>query len=212
MKKVFLICLFLIGMMLTMQINAQTNTSFGVKLNGNMTNLRMTEMKNKNNSFGPGVSVGGFTRLEFSKYFALQPELMLSYSQGKIKITDEKLNYKYSSVNLPVYAVGQLEVGNGKFLLGVGPVIGYGFDAGSGKVKAGNASEIDDFWKPDKDNNIKLDLNQWYSGVVAFIGYELHSGLSFHAGYQGVQDFYSSKRKDKKMDIHTISLGLGYRF
>ena len=32
-------------------------------------------------------------------------------------------------MQLPVYAIGQTELGNGRFYGGVGPFVGFGFDA-----------------------------------------------------------------------------------
>lgn len=192
--------------------HAQGKVSLGVKLNGNMTNLKFTKLKDKNNTFDPGVSFGGFAKIELSKHFVLQPELILGYTEGKIKIGSEKVKYEYSSVEVPIYAIGQIELGNGSFFFGIGPTIGYGFDSGDAKFKIGNSSYFDDFFDRDSDDNFKLGLNHWYHGGGGIVGYELHNGLTFHAGYQGTRDFHSERKKKKKMETHTISVGVGYKF
>ncbi|MDL2303334.1 PorT family protein, partial [Dysgonomonas sp. OttesenSCG-928-D17] len=199
---------------LALHVNAQTKASFGLKLNGNMTNLRLIKMNDKNNRFEPGASLGGFVKIEFSRNFALQPELMMSYTEGKIKIGGEKAKYEYSSVEVPVYAIGQFEAGNGKFFFGLAPIVGYGFDSNDAKVKIGNGElpSLDDFWEVDSDNYIKLGLNHWYYGGAIIAGYELQSGLTFHAGYQRTHDFRSDSKKRSKIETHTISLGIGYKF
>lgn len=212
MKKIILTCLLLVGGSLAMHINAQTKTSFGLKIDANMVNLKLTKMKNKNNSFDAGASLGGFTKIEFSENFALQPELMMSYTERKIKIGDERLKYKYSSVEVPIYALGQLEAGRGKFFFGMGPIIGYGFDSDDAEVKIGNSPELDDFFELDSDNYIQLGLNHWYYGGGFIWGYELHNGLTFHVGYQRTHAFRSENKKKSKIEVQTISLGIGYKF
>ncbi len=214
MKKIILTCLLIIGGIFVTHINAQKKTSFGLKLNGNMTNLKIKKMKEENKTFDPGASLGGYLKIELSKNFALQPEIMMSYTQGKIKIANEKLKYEYSSVEVPIYALGQFEAGSGKLFIGLAPIVGYGFDTNDAKVKIGNAElpNLDDFWVIDKDNYVKLGLNHWYYGGGAIIGYELQKGLTFQAGYQRTHDFRSSNKKKSKVETHSINVGIGYRF
>lgn len=214
MKKIILASTLLICSMLAMHVDAQTKTSFGLKLNGNVTNLKLMKMQNKNNRFEPGANLGGFVKIEFSKSFALQPELMMGYTEGKIKIGDEKAKYEYSSVEVPVYAIGQFEAGAGKFFFGLAPLVGYGFDSNEAKVKIENGElpNLDDFWEVDADNYAKLGLNHWYYGGALIVGYELQNGLTFHAGYQRTHDFRSDSKNRSKVETHTISLGIGYKF
>lgn len=211
MKKIILTCLLTTGVIFATHVNAQTKTSFGIKLNGSMTNLKMEKMKDKNNTFDPGVSLGGYTKIELSKNFALQPELMMSYTEGKIKIGGEKVKYEYSVVEVPIYALGQFDAGNGKFFFGIAPLVGYGFDSSDGKVKIGNVN-LDDFWETDSDGYVKLGLNHWYYGGAVMVGYELQNGLTFQAGYQRTHDFRSQKENRSKIETHSISLGIGYKF
>lgn len=214
MRRLIFACTLFIGSTLAMHVNAQTKTAFGLKLNGNMTNLRLLKMKDRNNRFEPGVNFGGFMKIELSKNFVLQPELMMGYTEGKINIGDEKAKYEYSSVEVPVYAIGQFEAGSGKFFFGLAPIVGYGFDSNDAKVKIGNGDlpNLDDFWTVDSENYAKLGLNHWYYGGAIMVGYELQNGLSFQAGYQRTHDFRSDSKKRSKIETHTISLGIGYRF
>lgn len=93
----------------------------------------------------------------------------------------------------------------------MGPLVGYGFDSSDGKVKIGNAN-LDDFWGTDSDGYAKLGLNHWYCGGAVIVGYELQNGLTFQAGYQRTHDLLSDNKKRSKVEIHSISLGIGYRF
>ncbi|WP_308756584.1 porin family protein [uncultured Bacteroides sp.] len=201
MKKVIFTAILAIGSVFTFTVNAQTTTSFGVKLSGNLTNVKVSDLQNGSNSFKPGVSVGGFAKIEFGEHFALQPELLLSYMDTKTDTTDGKIRFKYASVEIPVYAMEQLNWGKGKVFIGVGPNVGYGFSADT-KTEG----------LPDWDTNAnKLELSHWYMGGGAMVGYEFRMGLSISAGYKLTYDL-SSKNKASGTDTQTISLGVGYRF
>lgn len=216
MKKIILMCILLVG--IGIGANGQS-TSFGLKLNGNLTNLKLTKLKDKNNNFDPGIALGGFMKIEFGQNFALQPELLMNYSEGKIKIGNEKLKYEYCSVEVPIYGLGQFEINYGKLFFGMGPVIGYGFDSDDAELKIGNSDwDWDDYFdfknkkNSDSDKKVGLNLNHWYMGGGLLVGYEHKSGLMAHAGYQMAYDLGSKSRKKTKIDTQTISLGVGYKF
>lgn len=215
MRKIILTCMLLLGASYVIQSNAQTKASFGLKLNGNMTNLKFKDAKNSNNHFDYGASFGAFTKIDFSKNFALQPELMMNYAEGKIKIGEGKLKYKYSSVEVPIYALGQFDLGSGKFFFGMGPIIGYGFDSDDAEFKIGKDIDWEDWngWLDfSNSDKINLGLNHWYYGGAVMIGYELNRRLTFHAGYQRTHDFRSKRQNKSRIETHLISLGVGYIF
>lgn len=200
MKKIILTLAILISGGYLMSTNAQTSASFGVKLSGNLTNVKLSDSQNKN-SFKPGVSLGGFSKIEFNENFALQPELSFSYTENKIRLADEKTKFKYASVEIPVYAVGQIQLESGKLFLGLGPHIGYGFSIDS-KTEA---------IPEGAPGNNKIELDHWYMGGSAMVGYEFNNKISIHARYQMGWDL-SSKNKNNDIRTQTISLGVGYRF
>lgn len=201
MKKIILTSIVAICGTFMMSLNAQTTTSFGVKLNGNLTNVKLTNWQGDNSSFRPGASLGGFSKIEFNKNFALQPELLLSYTERKIRTGEERTRFKYGSVEMPVYGLGQIDAGSGKVFLGIGPHIGYGFsiDSRTEKLPEGHPG----------DN--KLESSHWYMGGGIIGGYEFKNGISISAGYKLGYDL-SSKNKKSGVDTQTISLGIGYRF
>lgn len=201
MKQIILAAIFTLGSTLALTVNAQTNTSFGIKLNGNLTNVKVSNFQNGNHSFKPGASLGGFAKIGFGTHFALQPELLFNYTERKINTVDEKIKFKYASVEIPVYAIGQFNLGRGKVFVGAGPNIGYGFSIDS------NTEKLPDW---DKDAN-KLELSHWYLGGGVILGYEFQMGLIINAGYKLGYDL-SSKNKISGADTQTISLGIGYRF
>lgn len=201
MKKIILTTILVISSTFALTVNAQTNTSFGVKLNGNLTNVEVSNLQNGSGSFKPGASLGGFAKIEFGEYFVLQPELLFSYTERKINTVDEKTKFKYASVEIPVYAIGQFSVGRGKLFAGIGPNIGYGFSIDSKTEKL-----------PDwEEGSNKLESSHWYMGGGVLVGYEFHSGISINAGYKLGYDL-SSKNKVSGADTQTISLGVGYSF
>lgn len=201
MKKIILTSILTICSVLSLTVNAQTKTSFGIKLDGNLTNVKISNMQGDNNSFKPGASLGGFTKIEFNNNFALQPELLFNYTERKIKTDIDKTKFKYASVELPVYAIGQFTAGNGKAFFGIGPHIGYGFSINS------KTEKLEDW----QNGANKLELSHWYMGGGVIAGYEFNNGLTFSAGYKLGYDL-SSKKKASGADTQTVSLGIGYRF
>lgn len=201
MKKSILIIALFIASASMVKSNAQTTTSFGVKLNGTLTNVKLSDLQGSSTSFRPGVSTGGFAKIEFSENFALQPELNFSYTEGKVKYLGERNKFKYAAVEIPVYAVGQWNVGNGKMFLGAGPNIGYGFsiDSKTEKLPEGHPKEN------------KIELDHWYMGGGITAGYEFNNGLMINAGYKMGWDL-SSRNKSSDVKTQTISLGVGYKF
>lgn len=200
MKKIILTAIVFCSACM-MNVNAQTSTSFGVKLNGNLTNVRLSDRQGSSTSFNPGATAGGFAKIEFTENFALQPELLFNYTASKIKFGGDKTRFKYAAVEVPVYALGQFKAGNGKLFLGAGPHVGYGFSADSSleKLPEGHPGEN------------KIELDHWYVGGSALIGYEFSNRISIQAGYQMGFDV-SSNSKESKVKTQNISLGIGYRF
>ena len=200
MKKIILTFAVLICSAYLMNTNAQTSTSFGLKLNGNLTNVKLSNIES-NGSFKPGVSLGGFTKIEFNENFALQPELIFNYTENDVKFSGKKTKFKYAGIEIPVYALGQFKAGSGKIFFGVGPHIGYGFSIDSKIEKLPEGS-------PDEN---KIELDHWYMGASTMVGYEFKNKISINAGYQLGFDL-RSKNKSNDVKTQTISLGVGYRF
>jgi hypothetical protein len=200
MKKIILTTIMAICGAFILNMNAQTTTSFGIKLNGNLTNVKLTNHQGKD-SFKAGASIGGFSKIEFNKHFALQPELLVNYTEKKVWSDNEKVKFKYASVEIPIYALGQFEAGSGKIFFGIGPHIGYGFSIDSRKEGLDDCVE----------GANKVELSHWYMGGGVIAGYEFKNGLMINAGYQLGYDL-RSKNKTSSMDTQTISLGIGYRF
>ncbi|MCD7936634.1 MAG: PorT family protein [Tannerellaceae bacterium] len=197
-KKIIFIAFLLVGYM---SVQAQTTTSFGIKLNTGITNLRLTDHPGKSHTFKPSAGLGGLVRISFNETFALQPELMINYTESSVKWNNEKIKFKYAGVEIPVYAMGKRKVGEGILFAGVGPHIGYGFSIDS-RVQDLPAGHPD-------DNAIELD--HWYMGGNVQAGYEFRKRIFLHATYQLSFDLRSSS-KSSPLKTQTIAVGVGYRF
>lgn len=204
MKKIVLGLAVLLGLGFT-QVNAQT-ISGGVKANANMSNFFLSDLVGES-TMKVGASLGGFVKMEFTENFALQPELMFHYKSSEMKnlFGEGKSDYEYWGMEIPIYAVGQMQLGTGKGYIGVGPYVGLGFDA---KYKKGDV----DLYKKDNATD-KSAMNRWDFGVGAILGYEFNNGVMINAGYQiGLIDNLDAMKDDASMRTQTVSLGIGYRF
>lgn len=197
MKKFFLATALIIGLGF-MQVNAQVN--FGIKAEANLSNFLLTDMAGAESNFGVGASLGAFTEFEFGEHFALQPELLFHYKTSELK-DGASIDYQYFGAEIPIYAVGKVNLGAGKAYLGAGPYFGVGFDA---KYKAGGS-----------DINLYKDkvLQRFDLGAGVMLGYEFGFGLQINAGYKmGFFDAVDAESDIVTMRNEAISLGLAYKF
>ena len=203
MKKIVLTLAVIFGLGIA-QSNAQS-ISYGVKADANMSNFLLTDMDNVESNLKIGASLGGFMKLDLHQNFAIQPELLFHYKSSEMKLGTGKTDYEYFGVEIPIYAMGQWKAGEtGRFYVGVGPYVGFGFDA---KYKTG---DIDLY---EKNSNDKAVMNRFDFGAGAQVGYEFGCGIQINAGYKiGFIDALDAGKDDATMLPQTISLGIGYRF
>lgn len=201
MKKKLIFTALLIGSGFIAQVSAQTTTTFGIKLNAGVTDLKLSDMPGSSHTFKPSASIGGFTRIELSEHFALQPELMLTYTESSIKYANEKTKFKYAGIEVPVYGLYQRQIGTGKLIAGVGPHIGYGLSADS---------KVEQISHGEPGENV-IEMNHWYAGGGVMAGYEFRNKISLHATYQLSFDI-SSGKTTSQVRTQTVSLGVGYCF
>lgn len=182
----------------TAQINAQS-MSYGVKVESGMSNFRLSDMDGVKSKMGFGVGIGGFSKLEITRNFALQSEILFQYQTSTLEQKGyEDRDFKYWGIESPIYAMGQWYMATGgRFYIGAGPYTGYGFSA-----KLSNPDQ-----KLYKDDAFQ----HWDFGFKAQIGYELPNGFQINAGYKmGLKNAIDDG--DGKMRPQAVSLGVGYRF
>lgn len=200
MKKLILGAMLILGMG-TAQVNAQT-ISGGVKADAGMSGLLLKNAPDAKSKLGFGGSAGGFLKLELSENFAIQPELLFQLKNSKLesKSTKAKSDYQYFGLQLPVYALGQFNLGSGKFYAGAGPYIGYGLSA---------KQKLDG----DKINLYKdKAMKRFDFGAGALVGYEFSNKIQINAGYKMGLVALNKANGGSKTRNHELSIGVGYRF
>ncbi|MDR1706795.1 MAG: PorT family protein [Prevotella sp.] len=200
MKKVIAGVLILFSIGIT-QVNAQT-ISGGIKVDADMSGFLLTKFPGAKSKLRFGASLGGFMEIGLSGSFALRPELLLKSRHSKLESTSEnvKNDYQYLGVEIPVYALGQFQMGDGKFYAGAGPYIGCGFSA---KFKEGDK-------KDDLYEGGMMKRFDFGAGILA--GYEFSNKMQLSAGYRMGLTNLIKGGGDTKFRNHELSLGIGYRF
>ena len=207
MKKVFLSAVLVLGLGM-MQAQAQGILG-GIKVESNMSNFILSDMDGMKSKMGFGVTAGGYTKMEFGENFALQPEILLHFKNSTMETeaTGSEIDFQYFGVELPVYAVGQFNLGSGKGFIGAGPYLGMGIDA---RFKAKDMDDVNLYKEYDGQ---KTEMQRFDVGMGAVLGYELVSRLQITATYKiGFIDALNANKDNASMQNQTISLGLGYRF
>ncbi len=203
MKKVMIAVSMMLGIGLA-QVSAQ-NVSFGVKAEANTSNFILSDLDPVESKLGFGASLGGFAKFDLTENFAVQPELLFHFKNSTTESGNDEDNFHYWGAEIPVYALGQWNCGNGKFLAGVGPYVALGFNAEYDDSDFDLYEEI--------GNTDESTLRRFDFGFGATLGYEFGNGIQINAGYKlGVLDAMDAGRNDASMLPQTISLGLGYRF
>lgn len=179
------------------QANAQ-NVSFGVKTEANASSFSVSGMGDVKSKMGLGASAGGFAVIDFGKYFALQPEVLLNMQNSNLKMQGVKNNLRTWNVEVPVYAVGQMKLSNdSRMYVGVGPYASYGINARN------RTADVNLYGK----NGL---MKRFDAGAAAMIGYEFSCGIQVNASYKyGLLNLSDGSGKLKN---RVIGLGIGYRF
>jgi len=203
MKKVMLACLSILMTAGLMNVNAQTTISGGIKAEANMSNFILTDLDYQTSKLNVGANLGGFMKIDLHENFAIQPEIMFFFKNSKMETGNYKDDFQQFGLQIPVYAVGQMNLGTGKGYVGVGPYVGLGFTA--------NMKDADsDLYEKVNDG---AAMNRWDFGIGAMIGYEFGNGIQINAGYQiGLIDQLDAGKDNATMLNQGISLGIGYRF
>ena len=185
-------------------VNAQKVTG-GVKAEANTSNFILSDLEPMKSKLGMGASIGGFTKIDLSQNFAIQPELLLHFKSSTSEIGNSEDDFRYWGAEIPVYALGQWNCGTGRLYAGVGPYAAVGFSA-----KYDN-SDFDLYEKIGTTD--KTTLRRFDFGFGATFGYEFDNGIQINAGYKiGVLNAMDAGRDNASMLPQTVSLGLGYRF
>lgn len=178
--------------------------TLGVKAEGNYSNFILSDMDGAESKLGIGGSIGTFIKFDITKNFAIQEDIMFSYSSSKLKIDGDEDTYQYFGTEVPIYLMGQWATPTGgRIYAGVGPYFGVGISA---KLKD---SDVNLYKKVDGDT----PMTRFTTGAAAQIGYEFPCKLQINASYKiGITNALDAEKDNHKMRPQTISLGIGYRF
>ena len=203
MKKLVVLSLSMFLITGLASVNAQTKISGGIKAEANMSNFLLTDLDAQKSTMKIGPSLGGFMKIELHENFAIQPEMMFFYRNSEMKTGSVKDDFQQWGMQIPVYALGQMDLGTGKGYVGVGPYVGFGFDSSYKDADVNLYKEVAG----------KTPMNRWDFGVGAMVGYEFSNKIQINAGYQiGLINQLDAAKDDAKMRTQTVSLGIGYRF
>lgn len=181
------------------------------------------------NELIPGFNVGIMAEAPLALQFFIQPGLL--YSTKGAMNEDEILGQTFTNkvslgyLEVPLNFVFKPMLGNGHFILGFGPYVGFGL-TGNNKVGiAGNDKDFDVvFQKTVDESDWDDDYYDYYgnyfkrldAGANFLAGYEFAGGLSFQLNTQlGLLDInpeYQGVDDETKWNNTGFGLSLGYRF
>jgi len=220
---------FLIMLLLTASIaNAQSTgkLSFGVLGGVNFQNLNGKDVSGDKltNTMIVGYHAGVNVQIPIAPQFYFQPGLIYSTKGAKDELTILGTTYtsttKLSYIEMPLNLVYKAQLGNGFFMLGFGPYVGYGI---AGKViTEGGSVSLDEKIKFQSVVETGDDLTVPYYkafdfGGNIFAGYEMAGGIfaqfNTQLGMVKINPEYKILSDDKSVVKNTgFGLSLGYRF
>lgn len=209
MKKLVFTIVSVLGVSL-MHVNAQDSgfkvkerLSLGIKAEANASNFILSDLDDAKSEMGFGGGAGVFMKLDLSKHFAIQEDIMFTYFTSELTMNGIKDTYRYLGAEVPIYLMGQWNTpAGGRIYGGVGPYFGMGLKAEL------EDSDVDLYKKTDGEAFMK----KISYGAAAQIGYELNSGLQFNASYKIGANVLDANKDDFEMLPQSVSIGIGYRF
>lgn len=192
-------------LMISSQLTAQEKAlSFGIKGGVNLSNFRLGgDMKNYKSEMNAGGSFGSFIKYDISPYFAIQSGIDTHYrtSDMKSKQDNSTVKFKYLGMEIPVYAIYQMPIGNGKLFVGAGPFVGFGMNAKLDGKK---------LFKKDNETG-KAPMNRWDYGIGSIAGFDFGKRWQINASYQfGLIDLYKSK--SGSMRSQALNVGIVFKY
>ncbi|WP_316797020.1 porin family protein [Pedobacter agri] len=171
--------------------------------------------------------VGGTIDFRVSDGFTIQPGLTLIGKGGKTEIYESNFEpthlyafsgtYKLETMNLelPVNAVFNFNLGNGKLFLGGGPYYAVaisGKEKRNGMLTVGDARSVESSERKVEFGNDK-DYKRGDFGLNFLAGYELKNGINIHAGYGlGISSIDTDGFNDSSLKNRVLSVGVGFSF
>jgi len=227
MKTRFLTILTILALSITMASAQGTDKlSFGVLGGVNFQNLNGKDMSGDKleNEMILGFHAGVNIQIPIAPQFYFQPGLIFSTKGAKnnssILGVDYTTTTKLSYVEMPLNLVYKALLGNGYFMLGFGPYVGYGI-AGKVVTEGGSISldqdiEFQNVVETTDDMTVPYYKALDFGGNI-FAGYEMSNGIfaqfNTQLGMVKINPEYKILPDDESIVKNTgFGLSLGYRF
>ncbi len=220
--KFYALLTLLISASLSAQTTEPGKTRFALIGGVNFQNLNGTNASGDKteNSFIVGFHAGFNVMVPIAPDFYFQPGLLFSTKGGNSDNDSFSNKYKLSYIEMPLNFVYRAPLGDGFFLLGFGPYLGYGI----------KAKQISNYNNVEKEDDITFkniteitdpvnppNFRAFDAGANIFAGYEMASGLFFQLNTQlGLVKINPENKRipnDQTSTKNTgFGLSLGYRF
>lgn len=227
MKTRFLTILTIVALSITMASAQGTDKmSFGILGGVNFQNLSGKDAGGDKltNEMIIGYHAGVNVQIPIAPQFYFQPGLIFSTKGAKnnssILGVDYTTTTKLSYVEMPLNLVYKAMLGNGYFMLGFGPYVGYGI-AGKVVTEGGSISldqdiEFQNVVETTDDMTVPYYKALDFGGNI-FAGYEMSNGIfaqfNTQLGMVKINPEYKILSDDKSIVKNTgFGLSLGYRF
>nr|WP_315420607.1 porin family protein [uncultured Pedobacter sp.] len=229
MKKLMLSLLAVAG--LGLAVSAQTNNDIKIGVKAGVTfptfGVSGTDNAGYQQKMSTSFYIGGTVDIPVSDIFSVQPGLSLIGKGGKTDYSyynaepgntftataNSKISTMY--IELPVNAVFNFDIGNGKFFVGAGP---YYAMAISGKNKStatlsGGGINVNESDEEDIKFGEDGTMKRGDFGVNFLAGYQLSNGFNIHAGYGlGLSNIDYADTNKSKVTNRVLSVGVGFSF
>jgi len=216
------IVLMLSASMAMAQSTDNAKISFGVLGGINLQNLNGKAYNGDklSNDLLLGFHAGVNVQIPIVPQFYFQPGISYAVKGAKNKSSESTSTTKLSYLELPLNLVYKALLGNGYFMLGFGPYVGYAI--GGKVITEGSSETIEQKIEFKKVVNEGDPLTTVYYKAFDFggnilAGYEMSNGifaqLDTQIGMVKINPEYSSFPDDKSMVKNTgFGFSLGYRF
>lgn len=187
-RLISLIMILLLSAPLIAQSTDEAKTSFAILGGLNFQNLngKAIDGDKLTNKMIVGFHIGVNAQMPIAPEFYFQPGLFFSTKGAKLT---NGITAKLSYIELPLDVVYKALLGNGKFMLGLGPYLGYAVKKTGGDFKSFDA------------------------GGNIFVGYELPCRMFFQLNTEiGMIDINNGNALYKSIKNTGFGLSVGYRF
>ena len=204
------------------QSNVNGKTSFAILGGVNFQNLnRENDSGDKlENDLIVGYHFGVNAQVPVAPEFYFQPGVQFSTKGAKNKDNAITSTYKLSYIELPLNFIYKGQLGNGYFMVGLGPYVAYGV-GGKAKYEGGSVTAESDIKFKNEvvsgDPLTTVYIKPFDAGGNIFFGYEIAGGLfvqlNAQLGMINIQpDHYLNPDDSSTLKNTGYGLSLGYRF